>query len=441
LSAAPRQNWLTSVSPGWHTTALSRHYTVQLGKMLNEAAATGTDLAPYLRNVNVRWDAVDTTDVAEMHFSPDERVRYRLAEGDLLVCEGGEIGRTAIWRGELPECFFQKAVHRLRPIGRGQVPRYLYYCMRAAASEGAFAEDGNKSTIAHLTAEKLRSQRFPFPPAEQQLAVVRFLDDATGRIDDVIKHRALLRGLLDERRRAVIHEGVAGGFLPAPRRVASSLPWLDSTPHGWREARLKLVARLGSGHTPSRSHPEWWRPEDCVIPWITTGEVAQMRSDRIEEISHTRERISQIGLENSSAELHPAGTVVLCRTAASAGYSAIMKAAMATSQDFATWTCGPLLRPRFLLLCLRAMRSDLLGRLAMGSTHRTIYMPEIESIRVPLPSLREQERIVNDVHIRVGAMDRVADAIEQQVSLLEEHKRALIVAAVTGQIGVAEDAA
>ena len=85
-----------------------------------------------------------------------------------------------------------------------------------------------------------------------------------------------------------------------------------------------------------------------------------MRSDNIEYVLETREKISEVGMANSSATLHAAGTVVLCRTA-SAGYSAIMGADMATSQDFATWTCGPLLRPRFLLLCLRAMRKDLLA--------------------------------------------------------------------------------
>ena len=117
----------------------------------------------------------------------------------------------------------------------------------------------------------------------------------------------------------------------------------------------------------------------------------------------TRECISEIGLANSAAELRPPGTVVLCRTA-SAGYSALMGTEMATSQDFATWTCGERLLPRFLLFCLRAMRSDLLGRLAMGSTHRTIYFPDIESIRIPLPPVGEQERMLDlaDAQLRMA---------------------------------------
>jgi type I restriction enzyme, S subunit len=138
--------------------------------------------------------------------------------------------------------------------------------------------------------------------------------------------------------------------------------------------------------------------------------------------------------------VRPAGTVVLCRTAASAGYSAIMGGEMATSQDFATWTCGPLLRHRFLLLCLRVMRQDLLGRLAMGSTHQTIYMPDIEAIKVPLPSVSEQDEIVEAVWQRLSSFDVAEDLLRQQIKLVSEHRQALITAAVTGELDLSEAA-
>jgi type I restriction enzyme S subunit len=160
-----------------------------------------------------------------------------------------------------------------------------------------------------------------------------------------------------------------------------------------------------------------------------------MRSDDIEYVVETREKISALGMANSSATLHPAGTVVLCRTA-SAGYSAIMGADMATSQDFATWTCGPLLRPRFLLLCLRAMRQDLLGRLAMGSTHKTIYMPDIESIKVPIPPVDEQDRIVEETYARHQPLQIAVARLDTQLALIAERRKALITAAVTGQIEI-----
>jgi type I restriction enzyme S subunit len=160
-----------------------------------------------------------------------------------------------------------------------------------------------------------------------------------------------------------------------------------------------------------------------------------MREDRIEYVMETREKISPLGMANSSAELHPAGTVVLSCTA-SAGFSAIMGMDMATRQDFVTWTCGPLLSPRYLLLCLRAMRYDLLGRLARGSAHQTIYMPDIESIRIPLPPLEEQEAIVDAVWRSLGKIDEIIDLLNRQTDLLTEHRQGLITAAVTGQLEV-----
>lgn len=109
---------------------------------------------------------------------------------------------------------------------------------------------------------------------------------------------------------------------------------------------------------------------------------------------------------------------------------------MATSQDFVTWTCGPLLEPRFLLLCLRAMRTDLLERLAQGSTHKTIYMPDIKSIRIPLPPLEEQRQIVTRTWDEIRRIDDVVDRLDSQVQLLREHRQALITAAVTGELDV-----
>jgi type I restriction enzyme M protein len=211
----------------------------------------------------------------------------------------------------------------------------------------------------------------------------------------------------------------------------SGLPWLPTIPAHWSVMKLTRIATLGSGHTPSRRIAEYW--ENATIPWVTTGDVAQMRDDRIEYLYETRDYISELGLDNSAAVLRPADTVVLCRTA-SAGYSAIMGTEMATSQDFVTWTCSKRLLPRFLLVCLRAMRDDLLGRLAMGSTHKTIYMPDIESLQVPLPPVPEQQLIVDAVEERARTMDELADKFGAQTSLLVERRQALFAAAVSGQL-------
>lgn len=202
--------WLPTLPSHWTVEPLRARYAVQLGKMLNPDASGGADLAPYLRNVNVQWGHVDVSDLNEMAFDGEERARLSLRLDDLLVCEGGEVGRTAIWRGELEECYFQKAVHRLRRRRQADSARYLYYVMRVAANVGAFRAGGNRSTIVHLTKEKLQAHRFPFPPPDEQAEVVKVLDRATeeaGRLQALLGQQI---GKLHERRSALITAAVTG---------------------------------------------------------------------------------------------------------------------------------------------------------------------------------------------------------------------------------------
>lgn len=109
---------------------------------------------------------------------------------------------------------------------------------------------------------------------------------------------------------------------------------------------------------------------------------------------------------------------------------------MAVSQDIATWTCSDRLLPEYLLFCLRATRRDLLDQLATGSTHKTIYMPEIQGIRVPVPPVDEQRTICLRVRDAVSGTFAASDALQRPIDLLAEHREALITAAVTGQITV-----
>jgi type I restriction enzyme S subunit len=202
--------WLGRVPEDWEIAPLYSRYEVALGKMLDSKRVTGQHLAPYLRNVDVQWDSVNVERLPEMDFSPGDRLRYELKEGDLLVCEGGEVGRTAMWSGELEECYYQKAIHRLRPLRSEQCPRFFYYMMRAAADLGVFVAGSNPNTIDHLTAVQLRHHRFPFPPGDEQHAIASFLDRETAKIDALIDKKQRLIELLQEKRTAMVGALVAG---------------------------------------------------------------------------------------------------------------------------------------------------------------------------------------------------------------------------------------
>ena len=204
--------WLGEVPEHWSVAAVRFRYTVQLGKMLDTEKITGEHLRPYLRVFDVQWREINVDDLPQMDFDPTVRERFRLATGDLLINEGGSYpGRSAIWQGQLEECYFQKALHRLRPRDPvTDTTRFFYYIMAWATTHGVFTAGGNESTIEHLPAEKFRKYRFAFPPMREQLAISEFLDHALGGFDTLTTeaHRAI--SLLQERRTALISAAVTG---------------------------------------------------------------------------------------------------------------------------------------------------------------------------------------------------------------------------------------
>jgi type I restriction enzyme S subunit len=150
------------------TKRVDQLFEVQLGKMLSPKARKGASPLPYLGNKNVQWGRFDLTEVLEMDFSSDEFEKFHLKVGDLLVCEGGEVGRSAIWDGSIPDCCFQKALHRLRPLNGSANPEYMLELMFWGGSNGMFSSLTGHSTIAHLTAIKLKGLAVPIVAAEEQ---------------------------------------------------------------------------------------------------------------------------------------------------------------------------------------------------------------------------------------------------------------------------------
>jgi type I restriction enzyme S subunit len=232
----------------------------------------------------------------------------------------------------------------------------------------------------------------------------------------------------------VISHVVTKGLNPDVPMKDSGVEWLGEVPEHWTVIPLRLAARIESGHTPSRSHNEYWIEKDCVHHWFTLGDVWQIRDGKAEYVYETQEKVSQAGLDNSAARMLPANTVILSRTA-SVGFSGILGVPMAKTQDFVNWVCGPKIVPEFLLFVFRAMSKEF-ERLKYGSTHNTIYMPDIFSFRAPLPSLIEQGEIVSNVRESLRRLDGSFDDLLRSKELLQERRSALISAAVTGQIDV-----
>lgn len=176
----------------WECQQFSDITISRLGKMLDTKHQTGTCKYPYLANFNVQWFRFELGNLNEMDFNEKEREEFCLEDGDLLVCEGGEIGRCAVWHNQIKKCFFQKALHRVRCNQDIILPDYLSWWFKYNCENGGFtAIEGAKATISHLTGTKMKMLDVTVPPIELQ---EQFVDI----IHQVDKSKAAVQKALDE---------------------------------------------------------------------------------------------------------------------------------------------------------------------------------------------------------------------------------------------------
>ena len=153
---------------GWPIKRFDMICESRLGKMLDQKTQTGRNPRPYLRNANIYWNRIDLQQVLQMDFNDSDREEFRLRRGDILICEGEEVGRSAIWNDELPECYFQKALHRVRPYPEAATPEYIVFLLWRLADIGALRDTASKMTFSHLTGVRLKALQIPVPPFELQ---------------------------------------------------------------------------------------------------------------------------------------------------------------------------------------------------------------------------------------------------------------------------------
>lgn len=277
--------------------------SIQLGKMLSPKAKMEVMSFPYLRNQNVQWGFFQLDEIATMNFSERERAKFELRPGDLLVCEGGEPGRCAVWSGEIQVCYYQKALHRVRPFEGVADSEFLAYWLRYRAGSGAFEDQNAKTTIAHLPMVRLQELGVPSMGIDKQKLIA-------ARIRDQLVETQTAERAADQQV-GEFAELLAAMYRDAFRRIAPIAvpPAFGEPPCGWRWHKLGDLARLESGHTPSRSRPDWWGGE---VSWLSLTEIRALDGCWVER---TALRTNAAGIANSAARILPRGTVCFSRTA------------------------------------------------------------------------------------------------------------------------------
>jgi type I restriction enzyme S subunit len=323
--------------------------------------------------------------------TPEEIDRFRLRIGDVIITKDSEtpndIAIAAVVDYEAADLVCGYHLGLLRTDTELVDPTFLAKQLGHHRLSRYFGSQANGLTRYGLPLSSIRNTPLWLPRMDEQVIIgriARLLDAAIAQSSAaVVKYEQVRAGVLHDLLTRGIDE--QGRLRPcaadAPEIYKDSLA--GKVPVGWDVPLLDEIAIRGSGHTPAKDVPSYW---NGGVKWVSLAD--SERLDRI-YISETDKEISHLGLANSSAVLHPAGTVVLSRDAG-VGKSAILATNMAVSQHFIAWKCGRRLRNLYLYYWLQHNKRQF-EAIAMGSTIKTIGLPYFKRLRVATPPICEQD--------------------------------------------------
>lgn len=423
--------WLGEIPSHWVRTNVKYYYDIQLGKMLQPEAKNADDInIKYLKAQHVQWEKIDLENMPEMWCSSQESSKYMVKNGDLLICEGGEVGRCGILTNLEELAIIQNALHRVRNTTRADV-RYLNYFIQHTAQSDWFSILCNKATIAHFTSEKLLALPTLIPPLEEQKIIADFLDKRLAQVDALIAKQETLLEKLAEQRVALISHAVTKGLNPDVKLQKSDSEILGSYPENWKVKRLRFDIETN----PSKSEIQLDGSElVSFIPMesVSVGGGLDLSNERM---------ISEV---SSGYTYFADGDVVVAKITpcfengkASIAENLHQGIAFGTT-ELHVLRCKENLLNKFLFFIIQSDKFMKYGESEMYGAGGQKRVPErfIKDYLIALPSLVEQKQICDFIESQLSHLDGLVQKVESTIATFKEYRSTLITQVVTGKIDV-----
>ena len=401
----------------WRVQRFDSLFAVQQGKQVSKKNRAGENQRPFLRTKNVFWGRLDLSGLDEMHFTDAEEKRLALQPGDLLVCEGGDIGRTAIWKGELVRCYYQNHLHRARLRDDAADSLFALYWLWYAFEIGSvYFGRGNVTTIPNLSQSKLCELPLPVPPLHEQQKIAGVL----GVVQRAIKQQERLLLLTAELKKTLLHQLFTQGLRGEPQKQTEIGP----VPESWEVVRLGEVCALSTGTTPATARADYYSGD---VPFVKTTDIVNNR------ITKAQTYISDQAVIDYRLKLYPPGTVLMAMygQGKTRGQVALLEISTTTTQNAAAIQPSSEIDREFLWQYLMSRYEHLRGAGALGHiSHLNLgYLRDFPIVKPPLLAQREIARILVTI-------DKKAMMTQTRKLRLQDLFRTLLHQLMTAQIRV-----
>lgn len=367
-----------------------------------------------IKNYKVDWNSLPYCEITEKR---ENLERYKVRTGDIIVTRSGTVGISALAEKDFNNVVFGSYLIRVKLNTEKVFPKFIHQFMQSNLYWNQISTASAGSTLRNIKLPTLKNLKIPLPSLHEQRKIAHVLttiDKAIEEVDKAIKKaEKIKKGLMQE----LLTKGIGHKEFKDTE--------IGRIPKEWKVVKLGEIAKLESGGTPSRQKLEYWKRG--TIPWIKSGELNDIL------IYDSEEKITELGLKNSSAKIFPKGTLLIALYGATVGKTGILSIEASTNQA----VCAILpafpntFDSKFLQYCLILLREKLIAQ-SSGGAQSNIYLYVLKNFKIPLPPLEEQKKISEIL----SKWDRVIDLKKAKKEKLERMKKKVMELLLTGKVRI-----